>query len=191
MRRLVTPLLVALMIVACEEDTPLGNVGNVDGTYQGTWTLSWATNNPSINPPGRTFFCPGSITLANGFRDSIDGAFLIRAEDDCVDGSPVSGALVDGLLRVDGGINFTLQVPPPRGQEKSEDDIWEDVFGGSGIILPDLILGCLIIDTDNQMTGSVIAGRLAGSLSASISCPPPSSSVVQLQIRFDTGAAAS
>lgn len=189
MRRLVTPLLVALALVACEEDTPLGNVGNVDGTYQGTWTLSWATNNPNVNPPGETYFCPGSITLENGFRDAIDGTFLIRAEGDCLDGSPVSGALVDGFLRVDGGINFTMQVPPPVGQEKDEDDIWEDVFAGAGIILPDLILGCLIVDTDNQMTGSVIAGRLAGSLSASISCPtaPP----VQLQIRFDTGAPAS
>lgn len=188
MRKRVMPLIVALTLIGCEKDTPLGNVDNVDGTYQGTWTLSWATNNPNVNPPGETYFCPGSITLENGFRDAVDGAFLIRDEGDCADGSPVSGALVDGRLRVDGGINFTLQVPPPVGQVKFEDDIWEDVFAGVGIILPDLILGCVIADADNQMTGSIVGGRLAGSLSSSILCP--GGRIVQLQIRFDSGSGA-
>lgn len=188
MRRFMPPLLLAFAVIACEADTPLGNVPNVDGTYEGTWTLSWATNNPNVNPPGLTSFCPGSITLENGFRDAVHGVFLIRDEVDCVDGSPVSGELVDGRMRVDGGINFTMQVPPTRGEEKFEDDIWEDVFAGSGVILPDLVIGCLILDADNQMTGSVVGSRLAASASAGLACPvPPDDEIfVQLQIRFDT-----
>lgn len=188
-RSLIALIALPIALSGCEEDTPLGDVPHVDGTYDGTWTLSWETNNPIVNPPGMTSFCPGSITLENGFRDAIDGSFLIRDEGDCADGSPVSGALIDGFLRVDGGINFTLQVPPGVGQEKSEDDIWEDVFAGSAVILPDLIVGCLIIDADNQMTGAVSAGRLAGSASASVSCPDPPTdqptAAVQLQIRFE------
>lgn len=186
MRNLVSLLSIGLIVSGCEKDTPLGNVDNVDGTYSGIWTLSWETNNPSSSITGMTAFCPGSITLENGFRDKIDGAFLILDEGDCLEGSPVSGALVRGFLRVDGGINFTMMVPPGTGQEKREDDIWEDVFAGSGVILPDLIIGCLIVDADNQMTGAVIGSRLAASASAGVTCSSSTTDLTQLQIRFDT-----
>ncbi len=188
MRKLVSLLTIVVIASGCEKDTPLGNVDDVDGVYQGTWTLSWETNNPVSSITGFTGFCPGSITLENGFRDEIHGAFLILDQGDCFEGSPVSGELVDGFLRVDGGINFTMQVPPGLGQEKLEDDIWEDVFAGSAIILPDLIIGCLIVDADNQMTGAVLDGRLAASASAGVSCAgPTTTNLTQLQIRFDSG----
>ncbi len=187
MRKLVSVLTIVVIASGCEKDTPLGNVDDVDGVYQGTWTLSWETNNPVSSITGFTGFCPGSITLENGFRDEIHGAFLILDQGDCFEGSPVSGELVDGFLRVDGGINFTMQVPPGLGQEKLEDDIWEDVFAGSGIILPELVIGCLIIDADNQMTGAVLGGRLAASASAGVTCPEPATFLTQLQIRFDSG----
>lgn len=179
----------ALGLSACEDDTPLGNVDDFEGRYEGTWTLSWETNNPLVNPPGETSFCPGSITLGDHFRGTFNGAFLILDEDDCADGSPVSGQVVDGRVRVDGGVNFTMIVPPTLGQEKPEDDIWEDVFAGSGVILPDLIIGCIIVDSDNQMTGAALGDRLAASASASVSCPDPpadlESVAVQLQVRFE------
>jgi len=56
---------------------------------------------------------------------------------------------------------------------------------------PDLVLGCVVLDADNQMTGAVTGSRLAGSASAGLVCPipPDEETFVQLQIRFDTGAA--
>ncbi len=186
MRKVVTLLAISLITSACEKDTPLGNVANVSGTYTGVWSLSWETNNPTSSVTGMTAVCPGSISLDNGFRDAITGAFLILAEGDCFEGSPVSGALIDGFLRVDGGVNFTMRVPPGLGQEKFEDDIWEDVFAGSAIILPDLIIGCLIIDADNQMTGAVSGGSLGASASAGVTCPGATSTITQLQVRFQS-----
>lgn len=186
MRKVVTLLAITLIAAACEKDTPLGNVADVDGTYNGEWLLSWQTNNPTSSITGLTAVCPGSITLDNGFRDAIEGSFLILAQGDCFEGSPVSGALIDGILRVDGGINFTMAVPPTLGQEKFEDDIWEDVFAGSAVILPDLIIGCLIIDADNQMTGAVSGSDLGASASAGVACPGTPSAITQVQIRFRT-----
>ena len=190
MRKVVTLLAVVLTAAACEKDTPLGNVSDVDGVYVGEWLLSWETNNPISSISGLTASCPGQITLENGFRDAIYGAWLIRAEGDCFEGSPVSGELVDGFLRVDGGINFTMRVPPGLGLEKFEDDIWEDVFAGSAVILPDLIIGCLIVDADNQMTGAVSGASLGASASAGVVCPPEAGFTTQLQIRFKTVATA-
>ncbi len=178
-------LLPLIAVLGCESDTPLGDVSGIEGNFQGTWTLSWGTNNPNINPPGITTTCPGSIGLGDRFRDAFGGAFLIFAEGGCTDGSPVSGEVVSGRARADGGVNFTLQVPPTRGEEKFEDDIWEDIFAGSGVILPDLIIGCRIVDADNQFTGAVLGSNLGVSASAGVECPGPLEPIlVQLQVRF-------
>lgn len=179
--------LTVLALAACDDTTPFGNVDEVDGVYAGTWSLQWATNNPNINPPGSTSLCTGSITLGNQRDDRFDGTFLINADGGCIDGSPVSGAVRDGRVRTDTGVNFTMLVPPTLGEVKTEDDIWEDIYAGSAIILPDLILGCVIIDADNQMNGALAGRSLAASASAAIQCPRATggSVGVQLQIRFD------
>jgi hypothetical protein len=190
MRKVVTLLAMALTVAACEKDTPLGNVPHVGGVYAGEWLLSWQTNNPASSITGLTAVCPGQITLDNEFRDALSGSFIIRAEGDCFEGSPVSGELLDGRLRVDGGLNFTLAVPPTLGQEKFEDDIWEDVFAGSAVIFPDLIIGCLIIDADNQMTGAIENGALGASASAGVACPQTPNAITQVQIRFRSVVAA-
>ena len=175
-----------VVLAACQS-TPFGSAVKVKGTYLGTWVLSWNTNNPELNPPGITSRCSGSITLGDQSKDEFGGIFLINADGECSDGSPVSGSIVDGFARADGGINFTMTVPPSAGSDtistpKSEDDIWEDVFAGSGVILPDLILGCQIANADNQMNGAISGAALSASASASLSCPE---GAVQLQIRFD------
>lgn len=176
----------ALALGACDS-TPFGDAVEVKGTYLGTWVLSWDTNNPDLNPPGITSTCSGSITLGDQSKDEFGGIFLINADGDCSDGSPVSGSIVDGFARADGGVNFTMTVPPAAGSDtistpKSEDDIWEDVFAGSAVILPDLILGCTIANADNQMNGAISGDALSASASASLSCPD---GTVQLQMRYN------
>ena len=169
--------------LACTVATPFGDVDDVDARYSGTWTLSWSTNNPTAG--GLTAACSGSITLGDQDDNRFGGTFIILADQGCIDGSPVSGAVMDGRIRSDGGLNFTMEVPPTVGEVKGEDDVWEDIFAGSAVILPDLILGCVIIDADNQMNGALTAGTLAVSASASMQCP---SGTVQLQVRFTGGA---
>jgi hypothetical protein len=176
----------AIALVACQS-TPFGSAVDVKGTYLGTWVLSWSTNNPELEPPGITSRCSGSITLGNQSGDEFGGIFLINDDGECSDGSPVSGAIVDGFARADGGINFTMTVPPSAGSDtistpKGEDDIWEDAFAGSAVILPDLILGCSISNADNQMNGAISGDDLSSSASASLGCPGGD---VQLQLRFD------
>jgi len=182
----------ALALAACDT-TPFGDAVKVKGTYlsdssgETGWFLSWETNNPEINPPGVTSLCSGSMTLGDQSKDQFGGIFLINDDGDCSDGTPVSGSIVDGFSRADGGINFTMTVPPAAGSDtistpKSEDDIWEDVFAGSAVILPDLILGCSISNADNQMNGAISGDQLSASASASISCPD--GGTVQLQLRF-------
>ncbi|MGH7541288.1 MAG: hypothetical protein ACRELC_09835, partial [Gemmatimonadota bacterium] len=75
-----------MALPACESDTPLGNVDDFEGRYEGTWTLSWETNNPAVSPPGLTGACPGSITLGDQHEGTFDGAFLILDEGGCADG---------------------------------------------------------------------------------------------------------
>lgn len=186
-KRLSVLMLAAFALAACD-NTPFGAAVDVKGTYLGEWILSWDTNNPDINPPGITSRCSGSVTLGDQSKDRFGGIFLINSDGDCTNGSPVSGSIVDGFARADGGVNFTMTVPPAAGSDtiatpKGEDDIWEDVFAGSAVILPDLILGCSISNADNQMNGAVFGAALSASASAAISCP--NGGTVQLQMRFE------
>ncbi len=181
LRLVASCLCLGVALAGCEDATPFGDVLDVDGVYVGTWTLSWATNNPNVNPPGVTATCPGSLTLGDQRDDRFGGTFIVQANGDCLDGSPVSGEVIEGRVRTDGGINFTMRVPPTTGEIKLEDDIWEDIFAGSGVILPDLIVGCVIVDADNQMNGGITVSSVNASASASLSCP---GGFVQLQIRF-------
>jgi predicted small secreted protein len=182
-------LVVGAFVLAACQSTPFGSAVKVKGTFLGTWVLSWSTNNPELEPPGITSRCSGSITLGDQSKDEFGGIFLINSDGECSDGSPVSGSIVDGFARADGGVNFTMTVPPAAGSDtiatpKSEDDIWEDVFAGSAVILPDLILGCSISNADNQMNGAISGDDISASASASLSCPG-AGDAVQLQMRFE------
>ncbi len=159
----------ALFALAACDNTPFGDAVKVKGTYVGTWTLVWETGAVLF-----TSLCSGSIQLGDQSGDRFGGIFLVIDDGDC-DGSPVSGSIVDGFARADGGVNFTMTVPPSAGSDtisspKSEDDIWEDVFAGSGIVDQNIFSGCTISDADNQMNGAVSGSELAVSASASLSC---------------------
>ena len=166
-------LMAGAALVACD-NTPFGDAVDVDGTYLGTWSLSWETVDAGL-PVGEVATCSGSITLGDQSKDSFGGIFLIAADSDCQDGSPVSGSIVDGFARADGGVNFTMTVPPSAGSDtissvKRQDDIWEDIFAGGGIVAQNIFSGCVISDADNQMNGAIAGSELSASASASLSC---------------------
>ena len=188
----------ALFALAACDNTPFGDAVKVKGTYVGTWTLVWETVDDGF-PVVFTSLCSGSIELGDQSGDTFGGIFLVVDDQDC-DGSPVSGSIVDGFARADGGVNFTMTVPPSAGSDtissvKGQDDIWEDIFAGSGIVDQNIFSGCVISDADNQMNGAISGSELAVSASASLSCQDtviflPDGSVVAvedllgLQIRF-------
>jgi hypothetical protein len=179
----------ALFALAACDNTPFGDAVKVKGTYVGTWTLRWETIDNNL-PVVFTSLCSGSIKLGDQSGDTFGGIFLIMDDRDC-DGSPVSGSIVDGFARADGGINFTMTVPPSAGSDtisspKSEDDIWEDIFAGSGIVDQNIFSGCVIRDADNQMNGAISGSSISVSASASLSCEDtviflPDGSVVAVQ----------
>lgn len=163
----------AIALAGCD-NTPFGDAVEVKGTYLGNWTLSWETVENNL-PVGDVATCPGSITLGDQSKDTFGGIFLMVDDTDCDTGSPVSGSIVDGFARADGGVNFTMTVPPSAGSDsiqsvKNQDDIWEDMFSGGGIVDQNLFSGCVITDADNQMNGAIAATTLAASASASLTC---------------------
>ncbi len=179
----------ALFALTACNNTPFGDAVKVKGTYLGTWTLTWETIDNNL-PVVFTSLCSGSIELGDQSGDTFGGIFLIMDDRDC-DGSPVSGSIVDGFARADGGVNFTMTVPPSAESDtisspKSEDDIWEDIFAGSGIVDQNIFSGCVIRDADNQMNGAISGSEIAVSASASLSCQDtviflPDGSVVAVQ----------
>ena len=163
----------AIALAGCD-NTPFGDAVEVDGTFLGSWTLSWEGIDSDGNAIGDEALCPGSITLGDQSKDTFGGIFLVIDDSDC-DGSPVSGSIVDGFARADGGVNFTMTVPPSVQSDtitspKSQDDIWEDIFAGTGIVDQNIFSGCVISDADNQMNGAIAGPQLAASASASLSC---------------------
>lgn len=163
----------AFALAACD-NTPFGDAVEVDGTYLGTWTLSWETNDADF-PVGDIALCSGSITLGDQSKDRFGGIFLVNDEGDCAAGSPVSGSIVDGFARADGGVNFSMTVPPSTASDtidspKRQDDIWEDIFAGGGIVSQNVFAGCVIRDADNQMNGAVSGAELSVAASASLTC---------------------
>lgn len=162
----------AIALAGCD-NTPFGDAVKVKGTYAGTWTLSWETVDAGF-PIVFTALCPGSITLGDQSGESFGGTFLVIDEGDC-DGSPVSGSIVDGFARADGGVNFTMTVPPSSGSDtisavKTQDDIWEDIFAGAGVVNQNVFSGCRISDADNQLNGAIAGPELSVAASASLTC---------------------
>lgn len=162
----------AVALAGCD-NTPFGDAVKVKGTYAGTWTLSWETTDQGF-PIVFTSLCPGSVTLGDQSGESFGGIFLVINDQDC-DGSPVSGSIVDGFARADGGVNFTMTVPPSAGSDtitsvKKQDDIWEDIFAGAGVVDQNVFSGCVITDADNQMNGAITGPELEVAASASLTC---------------------
>jgi hypothetical protein len=163
----------AIALAGCD-NTPFGDAVEVDGTFLGSWTLSWEGIDSFGFPIGDESLCSGSVTLGDQSKDTFGGIFLVDNDADC-DGSPVSGSIVDGFARADGGVNFTMTVPPSAQSDtitspKSQDDIWEDIFAGTGIVDQNIFSGCRISDADNQMNGAITGSQLAASASASLTC---------------------
>ena len=167
-------LMVGAVALAGCDNTPFGDAVKVEGTFLGTWTLSWEGIDSFGFPIGDESLCSGSVTLGDQSKDAFGGIFLVLDDGDC-DGSPVSGSIVDGFARADGGVNFTMTVPPSAQSDtitspKSQDDIWEDIFAGAGIVDQNIFSGCRIADADNQMNGAISGSELSASASASLSC---------------------
>ena len=167
-------LMIGAVALAGCDNTPFGDAVEVDGTFLGSWTLSWEGIDTDGAPTGDEAVCPGSITLGDQSKDTFGGIFLVIDDSDC-DGSPVSGSIVDGFARADGGVNFTMTVPPSAQSDtitspKSQDDIWEDIFSGTGIVDQNIFSGCRISDADNQMNGAIAGSQLSASASASLTC---------------------
>lgn len=139
----------------------------IAGVYEVEWTV-FAHNTSVVNEDLVEAICPGSITIeADGGAD-FAGSYLMLALEGCANGNSVSGAVTDGQLREDGGVNFGLRVPG------SDDNIFEDFLAGSDIQLEGLrMLGCVVEakDEDNQMVGSVLDGVISAAASAAVSCP--------------------
>jgi hypothetical protein len=100
----------AVALTGCD-NTPFGDAVEVDGTFLGNWTLSWEGIDAFGFPIGDESLCSGSVTLGDQSKDAFGGIFLVIDDGDC-DGSPVSGSIVDGFARADGGVNFTMSREP-------------------------------------------------------------------------------
>lgn len=205
-------IVAALVLAACEPTPPTATplaasaseiCGGLDPTcvFDGEWTLNWETTNPA-NPlfPGESFSCDGTVTLTDHLNgSSFEGTWFINPDGSCDAISPVSGEVQQGRIRADGGLNFFMEVPPLEGPVKGEDNIWEDIFAGTGVTVPALIIGCGLDNVDNQMNGALIGPNrttLSASASASLTCEEDVillgdgtviivSDEIQLQIRFE------
>lgn len=176
------PLLLVGVMTGCaaEESAPVGlddsqNVGNslvqqIEGTYTGTWTIELK---PNIGVSGT---CPGHVLIrAETIKERLEGnlftgTYFIDALDDCLTGSTVTGAVMNGTLREDGGVNFGLDVP------ESDGNFFEDVLAGSGVNFAIAeALGCAIevADVNNHMDGSIVTNRLRAANSARLDCASP------------------
>lgn len=174
--------LAALLVVvglgcAAEESAPVGlddsqNTGNsavqqIEGMYTGTWTIELE---PNIGVSGT---CPGHVIIrAETVKERLEGSqftgtYFIDALDDCTTGSTVTGEVLNGTLREDGGVNFGLDVPGSDG------NFFEDVLAGGGVNFEIAeALGCAIetADINNHMDGSIVGGRLRAANSARLDC---------------------
>lgn len=182
----------ALTLIACDSTLiptadPLSRTSGIDlgGAYDGSWVLTSIVDTIIVDttivdadtiirlitvPTIRVSTCPGTLTLVDYLnRSTFEGSFLIHPTG-CGDGHTVSGEVADGRVRSDGGVAFTMRVPPTRGEEKSEDDIWEDIFVGTGVGEPERFIGCSMGDHDNQMNGAVSGSQIAASASAELTC---------------------
>ncbi len=188
---LVFALVAVGLQLACEaeDSAPLGIDQNentvsllaqIEGQYSGDWTIEILPRHPTLSVFG---VCPGHVIIR---RESVKerllgstftGTYFIDAVSDCAGGSTVTGEVINGTLREDGGVNFGLDVPRSNG------NFFEDVLAGSGVnFSPTEALGCGLVaaDLNNHMDGSIVADRLRTANSAGLACaqnpdslPPP------------------
>lgn len=191
------PVLLVGILAACaaEDSAPVGlddsqSVGNslvqqIEGTYTGTWTIELR---PNIGVAGE---CPGHVLIrAESIKEQLEGslftgAYFIDALDDCVDGSTVTGEVLNGTMREDGGVNFGLDIPGSDG------NFFDDVLAGSGVNFPVLeAFSCSIevIDINNHMDGSIVDGRLRAANSARLNCEDTSETLENLTVRVSIDA---
>lgn len=94
----------ALVVGACGTNSPAGPTLDVEGTYTGQWTFDVFIEGDFESRS----VCPGSITLAGQSGRTFGGSFLVRDEGDCAGLAPVSGDVLEGSVRADGGLEFLL-----------------------------------------------------------------------------------
>lgn len=133
--------------IGCDSD-PAGPVLQIEGTYGGNWVFDVFLDGSFSSRA----VCPGSITLAEQQGRTYGGAFVVRAEGDCTGISPISGEIVDGAVRGDGGVNFGITRIP---------------VVGSGVA------GCTILvdpEAGGEMNGAVAGGELSAFTTAGLDC---------------------
>lgn len=184
---------------AAEESAPVSVTGpdgrvslakQIEGRYEGDWTIEIL---PNIGVLG---VCPGHVILrAETLKERLLGAtftgtYFIDAAGDCLDGSTVTGEVINGTLREDGGVNFGLDVP------RSDGNFFEDVLAGSGVNFSSVeALGCALVNADvnNHMDGSIVSDRLRAANSAGLDCwqappdqsPPPDTTQFAMRVSID------
>ena len=167
-------IVAALVLAACEPTPPSAPPRDAQESqicagedrtcqFSGSWELN--LNDEFF------FICDGSVSITDHLNGiTFEGTWFIDDSGDCSAGSPITGEVQAGRIRADGGLNFFMEVPPPEGLVKDEDDIWEDIFAGAGVLDPTIFAGCTISDADNQMNGALTGSRMAVSASAALSC---------------------
>lgn len=141
-----TFFVIVALLGACGDD-PTGPTLQIEGTYTGDWTFQ---SFDAFGAPIATAICPGTMTLADQDSKSFGGAYLVTASGDCTGLSPISGEIVDGQVRGDGGLNFTVTTAP---------------FVGSPVG------GCVLAAADSRMNGGVNGTTLSVFTTGSLSCP--------------------
>lgn len=103
-------LAAALTVVGCDVN-PAGPILQIEGTYAGSWAFDFfiegAFQSRSV--------CPGSITLADQTGRTYGGAFVVDDEGDCLGLSPISGDVLEGSVRANGGVDFQISRVPVVG----------------------------------------------------------------------------
>ncbi len=117
---------------------------------RGSFTGSWALEAVNLDT-GASAACsdPGSITITTQSGSSFSGSFVINGSLDCY-GEVVTGNIVRGSIRADGGLDFVPEVP---GQQL-------DIFA---------LLGCTGAG-DDRLVGLLSGSRLTASGEATLTC---------------------
>jgi len=162
-----------------------------EGQYNGTWTIEIT---PDIGVSGT---CAGHVIIRpESIKERLSGSdftgtYFIDAAGDCASGSTVTGEVINGTIREDGGVNFGLDVP------RSDGNFFEDVLAGSGVnVSPIQALGCTldVADVNNHLDGSIVDARLRAANSAQLSCAqaviirgavPDTTNVITMRVTVD------
>lgn len=114
-RRFVVVLLTLLMAGCSNSPTAPAapTVPSVLGVYS---RARWLTLTLTVVSSGQevTGACGGSMTISSQTGSSFSGSFIRRgctAQGTQLDQSIISGNVVNGVVRADGGVSFDLRVP--------------------------------------------------------------------------------